>query len=137
MLYLGHFSFDQFGGQNESRHGYFTCLLEAENADSAANAVKAYILMLKETEDLFDGIVAVYIEDIVEIHKTPANPVIIRFQSSEGRFPKSITRSLPIIDNPDIILYGLASDVDGVKKRDSGDYTEATPFVEFPQKSFI
>jgi hypothetical protein len=89
---------------------------------------------MKETVKIFHGIVAVYIEDIVEIRNVPTQPIIIRFQSSEGQFPKSISRPLPVIDSPGIEVYGLASDVNRTEKKDKESYQEATPFIEFLQK---
>ncbi len=134
MLYLGNFSFDETGPENEERHGYFTCTVEAQDADSAANIFKEYILGLKETAKIFHGIIAVYIEDIFEIHNVPTLPIIIRFQSSEGQFPKSISRPLPVIDSPDIEVYGLTSNVDRIEKKGKEPYQEATPFIEFSPK---
>lgn len=131
MLYFGHFSFDELGPENQDRHGYFMCTVEAQNADSAANIFKDYILRLKKTAKFFHGVVAVYIEDIVEIRNLPTKPIIIRFQSSEGHFPKSISRQLPVTDHPDIQMYGLKSDVDPVEMKVTAPYQTATPFVEF------
>jgi len=131
MLYIGHFSFDEVGPENKDRHGYFTCTAEAEDVDGATEIFKAYIVSLKETVAFFQDVVAVYIEDIVEILKVPARPVLIQFQSSEGRFPKSVSRPLPVIDHPDIQVYGLAADVNRIEKKGTAPYTEATAFIEF------
>ena len=89
MIYLGYFSFDEVGVENEDRHGYFTCALEVKNAEDAVNQFKEYILSLKETAAFFRGVVAVYIEDIVEILKVPTNPILWDMYSLTWSLPLS------------------------------------------------
>ena len=53
MIYTGHFSFDEFGPEKEIRHGYFTCMVDTNSAEAAANEFKELILSLKKMDDNF------------------------------------------------------------------------------------
>ena len=45
MIYIGHFSFDELGPEKEVRHGYFSCVVEAEEIDAAINKFKDLIII--------------------------------------------------------------------------------------------
>jgi hypothetical protein len=53
MLHIGHFSYDDIGEDGAPRHGYFTCVVDAENPDSAATLFAAHILEMKRSVVLF------------------------------------------------------------------------------------
>lgn len=132
MLYLGHFSFDEIGSEQEIRHGYFTCVVDSVNAENAANEFKELVISMKKTQDIFKRIVTVYMEDIVELRKIPKKALVARIQSSAGAFPESVGRSLPGVVTPGINLYGLAPGIkEDEKQRDQEGYKEAGPFIEF------
>lgn len=132
MLYIGHFSFDEIGSDNEVRHGYFTCLVHSDSADKAADAFKELILSLNKTEDMFSRISVVYLEDIVKLTHIPKEALVTRIQSSAGQFPKSITRCLPGAVSSGISVYGLAADIRENESSKSGEeYKTTRPFVKF------
>lgn len=129
MLYIGHFSFDELGFDEEARHGYFSCIVDAEKPDTALDMFKDHIKNLKNSEPIFGNIVAVYIEDIIEIKDKPQKVILTRFQSSEGQFPKSISSSLPSSDTSKVESYQWAED--GMEAGENQEYQEAKPFVQF------
>jgi hypothetical protein len=132
MLYVGHFSFDEIGSAQEIRHGYFTCVVDSENAESAANEFRALVISMKETQAMFKRIAAVYMDDIVEFHNIPKRAVVARIQSSSGEFPESVSRSLPGVVTPGINVYGLTPEIkEDEKKADQEGYKEARPFIKF------
>lgn len=131
MLYIGHFSFDELGFDQEARHGYFSCIVDAEKPETALDSFKGHIQHLKNSEPIFGSIVAVYIEDIIEIKNPPKDVILTRFQSSEGQFPKSISSSLPSSDTSRIETYRWADD--GMDARGDEEYQEAKPFVQFDE----
>lgn len=137
MLYSGHFSFDETSLNNEQRHGYLTCLVEAENPVSALKKFKERIYHIKASneETLFNNIAAIYVEDIVEISEPPENPVILRYQSSEGRFPKTKSCFMPISENEKIKSYQWQPAWE--EKKDIDGYTEAVPFLQFRSETEI
>jgi hypothetical protein len=131
MLYIGHFSYDELDEQNATRHGYFTCLVDAENPDEAVALFTEYILEKKKSKFFFANIVKVYIEDIIKVPAVPSSPMTTTIQSCEGSFPKSISYSLPF-DSPDgAEVYGLPSNVNRHEQIESKDYLESEPFIEF------
>lgn len=136
MLYSGHFSFDEINVSDGERHGYFTCIASAATPELALQKFRQRIHTIKEEglSPLFKNIRAVYVEDIVEIAEKPDAPVITRFQSSEGPFPKSVSCALPISDSDDVNVFQWVSDTAPPVPRE-GDaervYKEAVPFMEF------
>jgi hypothetical protein len=133
MLYSGHFSFDEIGLNQTPRHGYFACLVEADNVEQAFERFRNRILQIREQEqdDLFAQILAVYVEDVVEIPDSfTGEAVVTRFQSSEGPFPKSKSCFLPISDTAKLKSYQwVPSGMDDQSCQD--DYKEAEPFITF------
>lgn len=132
MIYIGHFSFDEFGPEKEARHGYFTCMVETDTAEAAALEFKELIFSLKKMDDNFSNIVAVYMEDIIEIKDVPRRAIVTRIQSSIGEFPKSVTRSLANFESPAINVYGWAPDMEEKESdRKTEEYEATKPFIEF------
>lgn len=137
MLYSGHFSFDEIGETSNERHGYFTCIVKAGTPELALQKFKQRIYTIKNEikEPLFQHIQAVYVEDIVEISDSPEDPVITRFQSSDGPFPKSRSCSLPTSATTDIKAYQWSPESDTPTHKGQSDpsqeYKEATPFLTF------
>lgn len=131
MIYVGHFSFDETASENQARHGYFSAVVEAGDIDRAVEQFRERIAELKRSHDAMQSVVAVYIEDIVEFESAPAQAVITRLQSSEGAFPKSITRALPDNSQPGVQAYGYRPDVDTLQEKGNENFQEMTPFMEF------
>jgi hypothetical protein len=131
MFTIGHFSFDEVNITGLARHGYFTMLAQAKNAEDAAALFKKTIKDRKKDDPLFESVTAVYIEDIIEIPEWPAAPIITRLQSSVGEFPESVSHSLPGVDQDGIKAYGFSLDVLQIKIKPAHDYKEMTPFIRF------
>ena len=47
MLFIGHFSFDEIDNDDRQRHGYLTCLVDAENPDDAVSQFEGHIKKMK------------------------------------------------------------------------------------------
>jgi hypothetical protein len=132
MIYIGYFSFDEMGPDGEPRHGYLSCALMADQPDDAARAFRRTISDLRESGGPYRHLTAVYIEDIVELPAIPSDRTVVTwYQSSEGAFPKSITRSLPAGTSSDARAYGLRQDVEAAGEASNGRYREGTPFIDF------
>ena len=132
MIYIGHFSFDELGPENEVRHGYFSCVVETDSAEAAANEFKELIFSFKKMNDFFSNITTVYLEDIIEIRDVPRRAIVTRIQSSAGEFPKSISRSLPNVVAPGINVYGWSLDVEeNETDRNTEEYKATEPFIKF------
>lgn len=131
MFYIGHFSFDEMGDKQDQRHGYFTCIVNSEDVDSAVEKFKTKIEKTKTEKEIFARIVNVYIEDVFEIKTSPDTAIMLRMQSSEGEFPKSVSVSLPFYKNQDIAAYGWKTDVCKIKESGEDDFKEMDPFISF------
>jgi len=132
MLYIGHFSFDEIGLEQEIRHGYFTSLVDVDNIERAVTEFKELILSMKKMEDAFQRIATVYLEDIIEFQQLPEKAIVSRIQSSAGEFPESVTYSLPGVANPGINTFGLEADVRTTENElDTDEFKESKPFIKF------
>jgi len=135
MIYIGHFSFDELGPEKEVRHGYFSCVVEAEKIDAAINKFRDLIISLNsriESNNMFRNIASVYIEDIIEIRNVPKKAFVTRIQSSAGEFPKSVSRSLPHDAEPGVNAYGLIPNVEKNESvQNTEEYKTSKPFIKF------
>jgi hypothetical protein len=131
MLHIGHFSYDDLGENGAVRHGYFTCVVDADNPDGAAAMFAAHILEMKRSEYFFANVVKVYVEDIVKIPQPPDSPLVTMVQSCEGAFPRSISYSLPFDCPEGVDAYGMVSNVDRHEDQSGKAYVEPHPFIEF------
>lgn len=132
MIYIGHFSFDEIGPDQQVRHGYFSCVVDSNSAETAANEFKELIFSLRKMDDVFKNMAKVYMEDMIEMHSIPSRAIVTRIQSSAGKFPKSITKSLPHVAAPGINVYGWAPDVEEDENDQNVDeYKTTKPFIEF------
>ena len=131
MIFVGHFSIDEEGSNDELRHGYLTCLVDAEKAETATEKFKQLLTDIHANEASATGWKAVYIEDIIEMASVPTHAVATHYQSSTGEFPKSISYTLPFSDNPDQSAYGLTEDIDRLAQDDENHYSEMMPFIAF------
>lgn len=130
MLFIGFFSFDEIGSKNEIRHGYFSCVADSDSAENAVKEFKKYLRYLKDENNIFEYILKIYIEDIVRIEKVPSRAIIMRLQSAEGQFPKSISYSLPSVNHAGIEAFGWAPEMEQATPR-TEEYIDAIPFIEF------
>jgi hypothetical protein len=131
MLFIGHFSFDEIDADGKQKHGYFSCLTDAETPDNAAAEFEAYIRNIKKQFDEMENVVNVYIEEILKVAQIPQTPIITRFQSSEGAFPPSVSLSLPGVYSNSIEIYGFAADVENQELYNLETFVEAKPFISF------
>lgn len=131
MLYMGHFSFDERGREKKARHGYFTFVVDSSDVDSAVETFRSQIVNIKAKNGLFDSVAQIYIEDIFEVEKVPQRAVLLRFQSCEGPFPESVSRSLPLGDATGIKALGWAPDIRKIRAADKEETVEMEPFLVF------
>ena len=129
------FSFDEIEKNDNERHGYFTCIVDAGNPELALQKFRKRILVIKENikAPLFKDIRCIFVEDIVEISDILEEAVVTRFQSSKGPFPKSKNCSLPTSDTVKIKAYQWTreSEVSEDILEHDEEYREAIPFLQF------
>ena len=89
MLYLAHFSFDgEYKG--EPTHGWFTCMVEADDIEASVDEFHHLINKLQKDEDIFQFVMKVYLEDIIQIRQVPEEGFLGHYGSSPGEAPPSI-----------------------------------------------
>lgn len=89
MLYLAHFSFDgEYKG--EPTHGWFTCMVEADDIEASVDDFHHLINKLQKDEDIFQFVTKVYLEDIIQIRQVPEEGFLGHYSSSPGEAPPSI-----------------------------------------------
>ena len=89
MLYLAHFSFDgEYKG--EPTHGWFTCMVEADDIEASVDDFHHLINKLQKDEDIFQFVTKVYLEDIIQISQVPEEGFLGHYSSSPGEAPPSI-----------------------------------------------
>src|SRR5690606_27372102 len=73
MLYIGHFAFARDGNHHGygPSHGYFTTVIEAPDIETALDKFKTLLHKLREDEDLFDDVNAVFLDACIECHTIP------------------------------------------------------------------
>jgi hypothetical protein len=89
MLYLAHFSFDG-DYKGEPTHGWFTCMVEAEDVEASVDKFHHFINKLQRNEDIFQFVTTVYLEDIIQIKQIPEEGFLGHYSSSPGEAPPSI-----------------------------------------------
>ena len=93
MLYLAHFSFD--GERNgEPEHGWFTCVVEANDVDACVDKFRHLVNKLYKGEDIFNRVTRVYLEDIVQVRQVPEEGFLGHYSCSPGEAPPSMTTTL-------------------------------------------
>lgn len=89
MLYLAHFSFDgEYKG--EPTHGWFTCMVEADDIEASVDDFHHLINKLQKDENIFQFVTKVYLEDIIQIRQVPEGGFLGHYSSSPGEAPPSI-----------------------------------------------
>jgi len=131
MLFIGHFSFDEIDADSQSKHGYFSSIVDAQSPDDAVAKFEAHIKRMKATAEQMVNVVNVYIEEILKVAKIPDTPIITRLQSSKGEFPASTSHCLPGAFGQDVEAFGFAPDVEDHEMLNDGGFIEAKPFITF------
>jgi hypothetical protein len=135
MLHIGHFSFDAIDEEDNQRHGHFTCIVDADDAEGALTGFSGQIVRLQNADPAFAGMVKVYLEDIIQVEAVPDEPVVTLMHNSKGPFPPSVSTVLPQVDSPGINAYGLSSNVQRNESLQGDDrYIEPDPLITFDRR---
>ena len=122
MLYLAHFDFNENTGKDES-HGYFTCVVEAENIDEALEKFETLLMEIRAKEDILADIDEVYLNVCVEIHSVPKAGFVANYTSYSGAQTASISTSIRGASEKQCVTYSYEPDEEG----------EVEPFLTFTE----
>ena len=93
MLYLAHFSCD--GEHNgEAQHGWFTCVVEADDVEASVDKLRHLVMKLYRDENVFNSVMTVYLEDIIQVRQVPEEGFLAHYSSSPGEAPPSTATTL-------------------------------------------
>jgi len=125
VLYIGHFDFVE---KDDSHHGYFTCVVEANNVTAALEKFRTLIRSLKEEGDLFDSIEEVYLDSCVEVSTIPKAGFLAHYVSYSGERRASISTSIRGAESDECSAYAF-----GVPDEDQEEEEtyEVEPFISF------
>ena len=131
MLYLGHFSFDSTepttGKRSRAWHGYFTCVVEADDVNVALERFKRLILELRKTSDLFQDSEGVGLEACVEIRSVLRHGFLAFYNLLEGEDQGGVSTAIRGANERQAVAFRAHVPGD----EGSEDELEAEPFVTF------
>jgi hypothetical protein len=131
MIYIGNFKFvENEEKEHEPRHGFFTCLVEAENAEKALEVIGTHLLRTKKLGEMFANTNEIYLDEMIGVSKAPKKGVITNFRIFAGELKPSVSWVLPEGSFTGINMYEwLPGD------EEPGEQTEEShavkPFVRF------
>lgn len=132
MLYIGHFDFLEDESENGPRHGYFTCVAEADNIEAALEKFRALLLSLRKEGDLFDGLSEVFLDSCVEVSSIPEAGFLAHYVSILGERRASISTSVCGASQDQCSAYAF-----GAPEEDEEEEGECQvePFITFEEGS--
>ncbi len=132
MIYIGNFKFVENGEKKqEPRHGFFTCLVEAKNAEKAIEIFGTHFLRTKKTGNkMFANTNEIYLDEMIGVSKAPKKAVITNFRIFSGELKPSVSWVLPESSFAGINMYEwLPGDGEQGIKNDASHAVK--PFVRF------
>ena len=126
MIYFAHFSFENPEGRK--RHGYFTCIVEAENFQDALEKIRPLLADLEHRRNIFETPVSIYLDDLIEARKIPSEGLLAHMILRDGPLKDAESRSLPGVDSSCCQSYSVAA-----TEKDRGT-AEITPFLTFERE---
>ena len=112
MLYVGHFSFESPEKEKESdaftvesKGGTFTCLVEADSLDDAADKFRDLIISHADSFEIFGSAGAVFIDAIIEVKKLPEEGVLTQLYEPLADGIGSFATTLPGVPAEFCVAY--------------------------------
>lgn len=123
MFYIGHFSFDGF--KERPKHGYFTCLVTANNVEESLDRFKNLLTRLAKENEIFQDVSSVYLDVVTQIKEVPPVAFLAHMVTRSGGLAPSISTSLPEPDRRYWEAFAIAPDSQGQ------EVVEIEPFMTF------
>ena len=131
MIYVGNFKFVENSAEGqEPRHGFFTCLAEAKNAEKALEVIGTHLLRTKKTGKMFENTNEIYLDEMIGISKAPKKAVITNFRIFSGELKPSVSWVLPEGSFTGINMYEWLPD-DGKPREQTEKSHAVRPFIRF------
>lgn len=123
MLYIGHFSFNGF--ENHPKHGYFTCLVDANSVEESLDRFKDLLGKLVNDSELFREVSSVYLDVVTEVKEVLPVASLAHMVTRGGELTASISTSLPEPDRRYLEAFAVAPE------SEDDDHIDIDPFMNF------
>lgn len=116
MVYIGHFSFIRNSEKvddrvnNNSFHGCFTLVAEAESVESALEKFRDQILNLNNEEDIFYGVNEVFLDACIECKTIPDSGFLAYFVEWTGLADGSLSTTIRGATEEQVNAYSLGTE---------------------------
>jgi hypothetical protein len=127
MIYIGHFSFMKDNVcveglvDDNSYHGYFTTVVEAEKIEDALKKFRDLIFRLHSEEDMLDGVNEVFLDACVECKAIPDLGFLTHFVEWSGLAKGSVSTAIRGATDEQVSAYFSGSE--------ASDWCEVEPFL--------
>lgn len=128
MLYIAQLSFHERG--EEEGQGNFSCVIEADDVDGAADRVADIIEKLAESTEVFDGLSEVYLDEIIQINRVPKEGFLAHWQWAPDGKEETVSTVIPGTDEADLEAFTPGPE-EGDDEDGEADGVAVTPFVVF------
>ncbi|MFP3912225.1 MAG: hypothetical protein ACLFUT_09100 [Desulfobacteraceae bacterium] len=108
MLYMGYFSFD--GYTEKPVHGYFSCVVEADDVDNAMDRFRSLLEQTRKDSQTLKEAETVYLDVVIELKQVPAGGFLAHKISREGGLETAISTALPAVDNDVAQAFTMADE---------------------------
>jgi hypothetical protein len=133
MLYLGHFCYtgEHPSGplQGQEMSGHFSCLVEADDPESAGKRFLSLIRASRRSSDAFDGIADVFLDTMIAVKSLPKKGVVTHLAQFLQPLPDSVSIALP--DTSGRFCDAFSFESDEAAEEEGDQVGEAEPFVSF------
>jgi hypothetical protein len=121
MIYFAHFSFENSG--TAKKHGYFTCIVDAENFQAALEEIRRLLKDLEHRHHLFEAPASIFLDDLIEVRKIPSEGLLAHMITREGPLKNAESRSLPGVDASFCQSFSVEA------SEEDGQTAEISPFL--------
>jgi hypothetical protein len=123
MLYMGFFSFEGF--ENKPNHGYFTCVVHADDVETSLSRFRHLLEKMQKADDTLAGVTNVYLDTVIEVKQVPAEGFLAHMITREGKLDDSISVVLPHVEDTSAQAFTMAPE-----ETEAAD-EEIEPFMSF------
>ena len=123
MLYFGHFSFEEQDGK--TRHGYLTCMIEADSLDDSLTGFRELLNRIQKEKGLFKKPAAIYLDVIIQSKNIPKEGLVAHLVRQDGELAPSTSIALPAKTETENEAFAVVPDSGSTAE------VEIDPFMSF------
>jgi hypothetical protein len=128
-MYLGHFSFFGDPDIEDAPSGFFSCVADAATADEALDKFAALIEKMKESEDMFDGVLDVFLDSCTELREVPEEGFLDFYVAVDPEPQGTIMTAVRGASPEQATAFYIGPDEESAD--DEGEDESTEPFISF------